>query len=225
MLRLFILFYLFVLTGCATESVISTTQSYSALLSEYREESAINKQTGAIYNEANNIFKKSKVSIGDIITINVLENTMAKIGNNINNERNNEVGMSIPLLQLPFLTKLNTTVSGIGYSGKNNNKLQGKEETNSNHTLVATLSVGLIKRYQLKENEIFEIRGEKSITLNQTQTTFIIHGYINAKDIQQSKEGWILSSDKINELTVYQSTGQTINLPLFNKMMNQYSPL
>lgn len=216
-----------IIAGCASSSIqhVDTYSDYKKTLTA-QSQVKYTENNGAIYQEkATNIFNKGKLGVGDIIKVSVLESTIAKIDNKTNNERTNNINMSLPLIKLPIFNQINTTFNGMGISTKSANKLSGKEETHAVNSLSASMSVGIINEYKISSGSVFEIQGKKQVEMNGILTTFILSGFVHVKDIQTDSQGWGVNSDKINELKVIQSNGEEIHSPLMNKVINKYSPL
>lgn len=211
--------------GCANQHIYEDTYAQYKSTLTTQVPIKVNQNSGRIYQEDNNMFSKQVIAVGDIIKVNVLESTIAKVGNNINNERNNNISMKIPLINIPIFTKVNSKLTGVGIQTQSSSKLEGKEQTDLSHNMSTTISVALIQEYTTKNGKIFEIQGTKNIVINQVPTYFKLMGFIQEKDIVIENKGISISSDKINELTVIQSNGESIHLPLINTGINKYSPM
>lgn len=211
--------------GCSNEIIQQDTYSqYKNTLIEQKP-IQVSKNNGTLYKEDQNLFSKNMIAIGDIIKVIVTESTVAKIGNNVNNERTNSISMKIPFIQLPIFNKVNTTLNGTGFSTQSSNKLSGKEQTDVTHSVNATIAVAIVNEYTTKNGKVFEIQGSKQVNVNQVPTYFKVMGFVQEKDIMIENKSLSISSDRINELIVIQSNGESIHTPALNTILNKYSPL
>jgi len=155
---------------------------------------------GAIYqaNTGLSLFADGKArNVGDILTINLLENTIAQSSADTTVNKNSSVEVEAPMLfgHADPKKQLSATVSGKrGFTGNGksaqSNRLQGQ------------VTVTVIQRLP---NGNLVVAGEKNLRLNQSNELVQIQGIVRAADI--AADNTIASSKVANAQIVYGGRG------------------
>ena len=151
---------------------------------------------GSLYNGYDNLFSDDKAhNIGDVVTINVLENITGQGSSSTNAGRSNSMDLSIPSATIMDKKVPNkTTLFGLKQSSTNSFK--GSGDTSRTAKLVATITARVTKVYP---NGNLYIVGKKYIKINDDIQVLKIAGIIRPNDIAQDNS---IDSSKISDMFV-----------------------
>lgn len=192
------------LTGCS--STIDPRPwpddpSYAPVMPDMAEHKIAND--GAIFQPgmANSIYSDVKARrIGDIITVNLRENTSATKSAGTTTSRDSEVSVD-PLLGLGG-DIVNINGRGIQLDVAAENEFNGDAQANQSNNLSGNISVTVI---QVLPNQNLVVRGEKWLTLNNGDEYIRLTGVVRPADISPANE---INSTKIaNARIQYSGTG------------------
>lgn len=114
--------------------------------------------------------------VGDVLTINIAENTAASKKSGTTAERSHTVDASIPTMQnVPFKGALN-----MGLEANNSNKFSGKGENSSTNAFISTLTVTVV---EVLPNGNLLVSGEKQIGLKEGEEFVRFSGVVNPNTI------------------------------------------
>lgn len=114
--------------------------------------------------------------VGDVLTINIAENTAASKKSGTTAERSHTVDASIPTMQnLPFKGATNLSLEA-----NNSNKFSGKGENSSTNAFISTLTVTVI---DVLPNGNLLVSGEKQIGLKEGEEFVRFSGVVNPNTI------------------------------------------
>lgn len=110
--------------------------------------------------------------VGDVVTIQIQENTSAKRSASSTVDRTGSVAGSIGAL--PFISA--ATVGKLGVSGTSTNSFEGKGDTASDNTFTGTITVTVI---EVLGNGNLVVAGEKQVGINQNVEKLRFSGVVN----------------------------------------------
>jgi flagellar L-ring protein FlgH len=165
------------LAGCA--SMTPPTSVHQPMTARPAPIANTGPANGAIYNVASvrPLFEDRRARfVGDILTINIAENTQAsKISEN-KTERTQTVDASVPTMSnLPF-----KSVLGMSLSADDTNKFDGKGQNNSSNDFTGVITVTVIEVYP---NGNLLVSGEKQIGLKEGEEFIRFSGVVNPATI------------------------------------------
>lgn len=134
---------------------------------------------GAIYqvSSARPLFEDRRARfVGDIITINVVENVQASKKSGTTSEKTQTISAGVPTISgLPF-----KSLSGLTVDANNSNKFNGKGENSSAALFTSTITVTVI---EVLSNGNLLVAGEKQIGLKEGEEFVRFSGVINPNTI------------------------------------------
>ena len=150
---------------------------------------------------ANNLFSDVKARhVGDIITVNLRENTRATKSAGISTSKETDVAVN-PILGLGGKA-LNLGSESIQLGIDATNSFDGDSSANQSNNLTGSISVTVV---QVLVNQNLMVRGEKWLTLNNGDEYIRLTGVVRASDISPTNE---IESTKIaNARIQYSGTG------------------
>ena len=114
--------------------------------------------------------------VGDVITINIVENTAASKKSGTSTEHTQTVDAGVPTIQgLPF-----KGVGNMSLSASDSNKFTGSGQNTSTNTFVSTLTVTVI---EVLPNGNMLVSGEKQIGLKEGEEFIRFSGVVNPNNI------------------------------------------
>lgn len=140
-------------------------------------------------------------SVGDIITIVLVERTQATKSNSANTSRDGTIGLSPP--STGILSKL-LSASDIGMSG--NNSFNGKGAATQSNALSGEITVTIAAVYP---NGTMLLKGEKALTLNRGDEFIQISGLVRQADI--GPDNRIASTRVADAKIIYKGKGEIAN--------------
>jgi len=159
-------------------------------------------ETGSLFNlaQANSLYDDSKPrGIGDIITVNLDENTKAAKSADADLNKSNDASMDPLAVGGKDLTVGDYNFS---YALKNDNKFSGSAEANQSNSISGAITVEVI---EVLANGNLVIRGEKWLTLNTGDEYIRLSGTIRPDDIDF--DNTIASTRISNARIQYSGTG------------------
>ncbi|MDD5247935.1 MAG: flagellar basal body L-ring protein FlgH [Rhodocyclaceae bacterium] len=168
------------LFGCVTTTPATSVHQPMTARPEARNYDA--QTNGAIYNvaSARPLYEDRRARfVGDIITINIVENTAAsKISEN-KTSRSQTIDAAVPsIIGLPFKSAQGTTLSA-----SDSNNFDGKGQNNSSNVFTSTITVTVIEVYP---NGNLLVSGEKQIGLKEGEEFIRFSGVVNPNTITTS---------------------------------------
>jgi flagellar L-ring protein precursor FlgH len=134
---------------------------------------------GSIFNAAQMrpLFEDRRARmVGDVITINIAENTAASKKSGTTAERSQTVSAGVPTIEnLPF-----KGVGNLSLSANDSNKFSGKGENTSTNNFISTLTVTVI---DVLPNGNLLVSGEKQIGLKEGEEFVRFSGVVNPNTI------------------------------------------
>lgn len=193
-----------IFSGCqstANHTPLPNDPFYAPILPEIPRQKVA--EDGAIFQSdmANNIFSDVKARrVGDIITVNLQENTRAtkSAGSSTSKDTNVNVNPIVGLGGNALNIGGESVQLGLGAS----NSFDGDASANQSNTLVGNISVTVV---QVLANQNLLVRGEKWLTLNNGDEYIRLTGVVRPADVSPSNE---IESTKIaNARIQYSGTG------------------
>jgi flagellar L-ring protein precursor FlgH len=202
--------FLYVCLGIMLLSACESTISHEPLPNDpfyapIRPEIPHQKVTedGAIFRPdmANNLFSDVKARrVGDIITVNLQENTRATKSSGTSTSK--ETGVAVnPILGLGGNT-LNLGGESIQLALDSSNDFTGDASANQSNNLTGAISVTVV---QVLANQNLLVRGEKWLTLNNGDEYIRLTGVVRPDDVSPTNE--IQSTKIANARIQYSGTG------------------
>lgn len=196
---------LLVLSGCASTSDNHSIQAndpfYAPVVPNMPQESIV--EDGGLFHVsmANSLYSDVKARrIGDIITVNLRENTNASKSAGTTTTRESEVDLQ-PIVGLGG-NAVNIGNESIQLGVDSSNEFTGDAQANQSNSLNGNISVTVI---EVLPNQNLVIRGEKWLTLNNGDEYIRLTGIIRPADISPTNE---IESTKIaNARIQYSGTG------------------
>ncbi len=180
--------------SCAKKTVV-TYQPIEPKPPEIQER-AEKPPPGSLFTGDNNLFSDDKAhSVGDIITIKVIENISGSGSADTKSSRNTNLGLDFPSptimgKQVPAKTPIASVNAG------SSNQFKGQGNTSRKAKLIATISARVVKVYP---NGNLFIVGKKKIKINEDLQVITISGIVKPTYIQQDNS--VLSS-QISDMQV-----------------------
>ncbi|GAA5213881.1 flagellar basal body L-ring protein FlgH [Corallincola platygyrae] len=189
------------LTGCGSVYQVQPDDPYYApLIPEMPEAQMV--LTGSMFQDvtAQNLYSDIKARrIGDIITVNLVENTKANKGAKSELDKETSVEYLAPtMFGRPVTIGGNTLDVGID----NTTEFEGESKVNQNNSLLGAISVSVV---QVLANGHLVVRGEKWITINQGDEYIRLTGIIRPEDVTADNN--IASTKVANARIQYSGTG------------------
>ena len=154
------------------------------------------KAPGSLYNGYDNLFSDDKAhNVGDVVTINIIENIKGQGSTSTKSGRSNSMDLSIPSPTIKDKKVANkNTIFGLRQSSSNSFK--GSGDTSRTAKLVATITARVVKVYP---NGNLFIVGKKYIKINDDIQILKISGIVRPNDISQDNS---IDSSKISDMYV-----------------------
>jgi flagellar L-ring protein precursor FlgH len=196
------------LTGCqstTSQQPLPNDPFYAPILPEIPRQKVA--EDGSIFQSdmANNLFSDVKARrVGDIITVNLEENTRATKSAGTSTSKETEVGVS-PIIGLGG-NSLNIGSESIQLGMDSTNEFEGDSSANQSNTLTGNISVTVV---QVLANQNLLVRGEKWLTLNNGDEYIRLTGVVRPADVSPTNE--IESSKIANARIQYSGTGSFAN--------------
>ncbi|MDM7860168.1 flagellar basal body L-ring protein FlgH [Alteromonas sp. ASW11-36] len=194
----------FWLAGCAStddHSIQANDPFYAPVVPDMPKETIV--ENGGLFNVSmvNSLYSDVKARrIGDIITVNLRENTNASKSANTTTSRETAVDLQ-PIIGLGGQA-VNIGNQSVQLGVDSSNEFTGDAQANQSNSLNGNISVTVI---EVLPNQNLVIRGEKWLTLNNGNEYIRLTGIIRAADISPTNE---IDSTKIaNARIQYSGTG------------------
>jgi flagellar L-ring protein FlgH len=159
------------LAGCGISPSTSTKQPLTLRPAEKR---VATQNNGAIFQSGQNerpLFEDVRArNVGDIITINLVENTQAAQKNGSNANHTGSSGASIQGLNAGFPL----------FGSSSNNKFANASANSASNLLTGTLTVTVI---EVLPNGNLQVSGEKQVAINQVKEYIRLSGVIDPRTI------------------------------------------
>jgi len=160
-------------------------------------------EDGSIFQSdmANNLFSDVKARrVGDIITVNLQENTRATKSAGTSTSKETEATVN-PIIGLGGNT-LNIGSESIQLGIDTTNEFEGDSSANQSNNLTGSISVTVV---QVLANQNLLVRGEKWLTLNNGDEYIRLTGVVRPADVSPTNE--IVSTKIANARIQYSGTG------------------
>jgi len=173
-----VIFFILSLSGCASDKTLVKNE-YEPPKLEYK---GIEKNySGAIYQDgmAVNLFEDTTARrVGDIITVKLVESASALTSSDTKAEKKQKVDMPAPTVAGGPVTEDGKNVLENNIEAKRD--FRGSGESNQAHNFQAVIAVSVV---QVLPNRYLVVRGEKLITLNQSEEYIRFSGIVRPHDI------------------------------------------
>jgi len=132
--------------------------------------------------------------VGDILTINLVENTNAKKQADTDIKKNNSTSVSVPTI----LGNADPSLFGLNFNSglASGSDFAGESESTQNNSLSGSITVSVV---DVLPNGYLKIRGEKRVRLNQGNEYIRLAGIIRPTDINPDNS---VESTKIADATI-----------------------
>lgn len=201
---LLISFGLMLLSGCQStnsQQPLPNDPFYAPILPEIPRQKVA--EDGSIFQSdmANNLFSDVKARrVGDIITVNLQENTRATKSAGTSTSKETEATIN-PIIGLGG-TALNIGSESIQLGIDTTNEFEGDSSANQSNNLTGSISVTVV---QVLANQNLLVRGEKWLTLNNGDEYIRLTGVVRPADVSPMNE--IQSTKIANARIQYSGTG------------------
>lgn len=196
---------LIIVTGCNTNPV-KRDPDYAAVRPVATEKQE--KNDGAIFDVSTNIslFEDYRARrVGDILTVNLEEQTEAEKETETIIKKNNSNGISNPTIfgttpefDLPgFLPLANNDDNNLEFEFGSTSDFKGQGDSDQSNKLTGDISVSVV---EVLPNGNLIVRGEKVITINQGNEYIRISGMISPRDIDANNS---ISSKRIADAQIF----------------------
>ncbi|RCU44591.1 MULTISPECIES: flagellar basal body L-ring protein FlgH [Corallincola] len=192
------------LSACSSVYQVQPDDPYYAPLIPEMPEEGNMVLTGSMFQDvtAQNLYSDIKARrVGDVITVNLVENTTANKGAKNELDKSSSVGLQTPVLMgSPFTingNELNASIEG-------DNEFEGESKVRQNNSLFGAISVSVV---QVLSNGHLVVRGEKWITINQGDEYIRLTGIIRPEDVTGDNN--VDSTRVANARIQYSGTGST----------------
>lgn len=161
------------LTGCVMSTPSTVVHQPMTVRPESRHD--VYTTQGAIFsaNMGRPLFEDRRArNVGDIITINIVENTQASKNSETKAERNSTTDVSLPTITgLPF-----KTFQGVGLNANNSTSFDGSGSNTSSNAFRSTITCTVI---EVLPNGNLLVSGEKQIALKDGEEFVRFSGVVN----------------------------------------------
>lgn len=199
-----------ILSGCLKPlSVKKTADNFKP-----RKQQVVNinyKDNGAIYQQGMRIGLFSDITakhIGDVLTIELVENTNASATSNTNSSKDNKVDLPGPTLAGNKVKKDGVEILENKFNGEREFNGQGTSAMNSSFNGKISVTVA-----EVLPNKNLVVRGEKLMMLNQSDEYIRLIGIVRPQDIGQNN---VIKSTRV--ANVQMAYGGQGSLAAANKM-------
>ena len=159
--------------------------------------------SGTIYraNAGIELFADLKAArVGDILTVRLIERTIASKSSNTSTSKSTEVSLTNPIIFGRPVTRNGNPIFAGSLDGEHS--FDGAGASNQSNSLVGNITVTVVEHYP---NGNLRIRGEKWVTLNQGREFIRLSGIIRPYDIEPDNS---VLSEKIADVQItYSSKG------------------
>jgi flagellar L-ring protein precursor FlgH len=192
------------LSGCESTNSYQPLPNdpfYAPILPDIPRQKVI--EDGSIFQSdmANNLFSDVKARrVGDIITVNLRENTRATKSASTSTSKETEVAVN-PIIGLGG-NALNIGNESIQLGIDTTNGFEGDSSANQSNNLTGSISVTVV---QVLDNQNLLVRGEKWLTLNNGDEYIRLTGVVRPADVSPTNE--IQSTKIANARIQYSGTG------------------
>jgi flagellar L-ring protein precursor FlgH len=166
------------LSGCATTTTPATA-IHQPMTVRPHPQADIAVANGAIYSagSARPLFEDRRARFyGDIITINIVENTQAAKNSENKTSRSQTIAASVPTVSgLPI-----QSLSGLALSASDNNAFDGKGQNTSSNNFTGTITCTVV---EVLPNGNLLVSGEKQIGLKEGEEFVRFSGVVNPATI------------------------------------------
>ncbi|HMV17676.1 MAG TPA: flagellar basal body L-ring protein FlgH [Zoogloea sp.] len=170
------------LAGCSALQTTPPTAVHQPMSIRPEPRTAQASQPGAIFQQSFSrpLFEDRRARfVGDIITINLVEQTAASKKSSANAERNASIGASISALTKVPLAGLN----GLDATASDASKFGGKGDAAANNAFTGTITTTVI---EVLPNGNLLVSGEKQIAINQGNEFIRFSGVVNPVNVTGS---------------------------------------
>ncbi len=170
------------LAGCSALQTTPPTAVHQPMSIRPEPRTAQSSQPGAIFQPSFSrpLFEDRRARfVGDIITINLVEQTAASKKSSANAERNASIGASISALAKVPLAGLN----GLDATASDASKFGGKGDAAANNAFTGTITTTVI---EVLPNGNLLVSGEKQIAINQGNEFIRFSGVVNPVNVTGS---------------------------------------
>lgn len=199
-----------ILSGCLKP--LSIKKSASSFKPEKQRVVNIpRKDNGAIYQQGMRVglFEDTTAKyIGDVLTVVLLENTNSSATSNTNSSKDNKVELPGPTLAGQKVTKDGVDILANDFNGEREFSGQGTSAMNSSMNGIISVTVA-----EVLPNKNLVVRGEKMMSLNQSDEYIRFLGIVRPQDIDQDNT---IKSTKV--ANVHMAYGGQGDLAQANKM-------
>jgi flagellar L-ring protein precursor FlgH len=201
---LYVCLSIMLLSGCQStnnQQPLPNDPFYAPIMPEIPRQKVA--EDGSIFQSdmANSLYSDVKARrVGDIITVNLQENTRATKSAGTSTSKETEVAVN-PIIGLGGNT-LNLGGESIQLGMDTTNEFEGDSSANQSNNLTGNISVTVV---QVLANQNLLVRGEKWLTLNNGDEYIRLTGVVRPADVSPTNE--IQSSKIANARIQYSGTG------------------
>ena len=173
-----LIFFILSMSGCASDKSIIKNEYEPPKIENGRMEKNYN---GAIYQSgmAVNLFEDTTAKrVGDIITVKLVEAATALASSDTKADKKQKVEMPPPIVAGDKVTKDGKEVLENNIEAKRD--FRGGGESNQAHNFQAVIAVSVV---DVLPNRYLVVRGEKLITLNQSEEYIRFSGIVRPQDL------------------------------------------
>ena len=173
-----LVFFILGASGCASDKVIQKNEYEPPKLEHAQMEKSYN---GSIYQSgmAVNLFEDTTAKrVGDIITVKLVESASALASSDTKADKKQKVEMPPPTVAGDKVTKDDKEVLENNIEAKRD--FRGGGESNQAHNFQAVIAVSVV---EVLPNRYLVVRGEKLITLNQSEEYIRFSGIVRPQDL------------------------------------------
>lgn len=196
-----LIFFILSASGCTTDTKIIKNEYEPPELKSKRMEQSYN---GAIYQQGMPIglFEDTTAKhVGDIITVKLVESASALSSSDTKAEKKQKVDMPPPTVAGGPVTEDGKNVLENNIEAKRD--FRGSGESNQAHNFQAVIAVSVV---EVLPNKYLVVRGEKLITLNQSEDYIRFSGIVRPQDITLDNS---IESQKIANVRIsYAGSGE-----------------
>jgi len=189
-----ILFIVFALTSCVKRSSLKSKDFTPPKIAKQK---FVNQYNGAIYQTgmALNLFSDTQGRhVGDIITIRLVESASALASSDTKAEKGQNVELPSPIVAGDEVTHKDKKVLENNLTAERD--FRGGGESNKAHNFQAVITVSVV---DVLPNSYLVVRGEKLITLNQSEDYIRFSGIVRPQDVGEDNS---VDSQKVANVRV-----------------------
>lgn len=173
-----LIFFILGLSGCATDKTVKKNEYEPPKIESTRDEKSYN---GAIYRAGMSVdlFEDATAKrVGDIITVKLVESASALASSDTKADKKQKVEMPPPTVAGSDVSKDQKNVLENNIEAKRD--FRGGGESNQAHNFQAVIAVSVV---EVLPNRYLVVRGEKLITLNQSEEYIRFSGIVRPQDL------------------------------------------